>query len=426
MSVRVLIIDGNARFRELVGHHITAEWMDAVITEHDPCDGARLPQSFSAADCDVVLLDHTPGEESGLEWLREFKRRPGFPPVIFFTAPGDEGQAVRAIKAGAEEYIVKEELDHEFLVNAIRDSVRQRKRTTALFEALTDSDNDIAGPGPLRIKGYRFVRQLAGGNNSSVYLAESGQAGRQVVLKVLRQVPDLADGKSTLERFLQEYEVIAKISHPNVVKIYGLGIADDHAYISMEYFPAGDLKMHLDGGAPPDLALDYLTQMASALNAIHAVGVLHRDLKPGNVMLREEDSIALIDFGLAKQMKLEAELTDSGAIFGTPYYMSPEQGHGDHVDERSDIYSLGVIFYEMLTGKKPYVASSPMAVIYKHSHAEIPRLPVGLSGFQPLVDRLMAKSPQDRFQSAEQLVHVLLNFQRRRSGHAEAIAHGGG
>ena len=175
----------------------------------------------------------------------------------------------------------------------------------------------------------------------------------------------------------------------------------------MEYFPAGDLKARIIKPLPPKVALNYLRQMARALDAIHSVGVLHRDLKPGNVMLRKDDTLALIDFGLAKQLRLEADITGTGEIFGTPYYMSPEQGHADAVDERGDIYSLGVIFYEMLTGERPFVAATPMAVIYKHSHADIPVLPESLAAYQELVSMLLAKDPADRYQSADAFLAAL-------------------
>ena len=191
------------------------------------------------------------------------------------------------------------------------------------------------------------------------------------------------------------------------MRIHDLGVADDHAYIAMEYFPSGDLKTRIRYPMPVEKALTWLRQIADALAAIHAVGVLHRDLKPANIMLREDETVALIDFGLAKEMHFKAELTGTGEIFGTPYYMSPEQGHAASVDERSDVYSLGIIFFEMLTRKKPYVAASPMAVIYKHSHAALPELPAPLKIYEPLLHRMIAKEPAERFQTMEALIEEI-------------------
>jgi len=151
-------------------------------------------------------------------------------------------------------------------------------------------------------------------------------------------------------------------------------------------------------------AVDYLRQIASALDAIHSVGVLHRDLKPANIMLRNDGSVCLIDFGLAKANMYEVELTGAREIFGTPYYMSPEQGHAEPIDARSDLYSLGVIFYEMLTGQKPYKGSSAMEVIYKHRRAALPTIPPEFAAFSNILNRLLAKSPADRFQSARELL----------------------
>ena len=132
-----------------------------------------------------------------------------------------------------------------------------------------------------------------------------------------------------------------------------------------------------------------------------------RYLKPGNIMLRADDSIALIDFGLAKRMRLKMEITGSGEIFGTPYYMSPEQGHGNGVDQRSDIYSLGVIFFEMLTGEKPFGGDTAMGIIYKHANARIPLLRPRLAKYQALINMLLAKKPDDRLQTADEVLEWL-------------------
>ena len=252
--------------------------------------------------------------------------------------------------------------------------------------------------------GALLQRRISGGDIASVYLTHDKKSGRDTVLKVLRQMPDADGSDVAFDRFLREFELIGKIHHPNVVEIYDLCIADDHAYIAMEYCSRGSLKRRIRLGMYADRAEEIMRQIAEALNAIHTVGILHRDMKPTNVLFREDESVALIDFGLAKQAHLKGELTGTGEIFGTPYYMSPEQGHGEALDVRSDIYSLGIIFYEMLTGSKPYEGSTAMEVILKHARDPIPRLPDHLANYQPAIDKMMAKRPGHRFQSVSELL----------------------
>ncbi|HLU06395.1 MAG TPA: serine/threonine-protein kinase [Woeseiaceae bacterium] len=399
VNIKVMIIDGQADFRRLLMHHVTTCWPDAVISDYDPTAAGHLPEEFSGAGNDIVLLGDNQGNRSGIKTLKSYARKPEFPPIVYFCSNAEKKR--EAIAAGAQAVFLRTRIKHDELVVRIGHILRARRRL-ASTQSLFVGDGRT-GIHPL-VKGYKFLKKLAASDHSAVYLAEKVSTGGKMVLKVLRQVPDLSDGIGAFDRFLQEYEMIADLVHPNIVKIHDLGVSDDHAHIAMEYLSGGDLKQRIKNGILETDAVRYAREIASALAQVHSVGILHRDLKPGNVMLREDGSIALIDFGLAKRMRLEQEMTGSGEIFGTPYYMSPEQGHADDADARSDIYSLGVIFYEMLTGEKPYKASNAMGIIYKHSHAPIPILSPRLEKYQMLLDRLLAKMPDDRLQSAEEVV----------------------
>lgn len=400
MSIKVMIIDGHADFRSLLMHHVTTHWPDAIISAYDPVAAGHLPDEFSGAGNDIILLGDKHGERDSLLTLRQFAKTPGFPAIIYF---GDDNKS-QALEAGASAYFQKDDIRHNAFVVRMSDLLRLRQRVSS-----TDSlfVGDMAtGIHPL-IKGYRFVKRLAVSEHSAVYLAKKESVDVNMVLKVLRQVPDVSDGLGAFDRFLQEYEMIAGLDHPNIVKIYDLGVSDDHAHIAMEFVPGGDLKQRIEHGILQSEAVEYTRQIASALDRLHSLGILHRDLKPGNIMVRQDGSLALIDFGLAKRMRLEQEITGHGEIFGTPYYMSPEQGHAEDVDERSDIYALGVIFYEMLTGEKPYLGPDAMSIILKHTKSPVPVLPHRLSQYQALLNMLLAKRPEDRLQTASEVLDWL-------------------
>jgi serine/threonine protein kinase len=175
----------------------------------------------------------------------------------------------------------------------------------------------------------------------------------------------------------------------------------------MEFFGRGNLKQRIEQGIPKEDALNYLRFIASGLGAVHDVGIVHRDLKPANIMFRDDDSIALADFGISKRISVGSDLTCAGTVIGTPHYLSPEQAQGIPADQRSDLYSLGVIFYEMLTGRKPYHGDTVSALIFQHLHAPVPVLPVENADMQSLLAKLMAKDPKDRFKSTSQLLSVL-------------------
>lgn len=404
MSLKVLIVSDRPEYRQLLAHHVTSEWPDALPAEYEPATRGRLQPGFTGAAYDAVLLDHEVQGGRGVEWLEDLSERHDFPPIVYFADSLEEPVVERARASGAAHVLPRGDFEHAQLVALLREaSVR---RHNVLAQASRAAREPVAPDrfGSVRVRGHRCLRRLAVGGSSSVFLAEHEATGQQRVLKIFRQVPDVVEGNSTFERFLREYELVAHLVHPNIARIYDIGVADDHLFLAMEYFAGGDLRSRMREPLPWRVALGYLRQLAEALGALHGIGVLHRDVKPGNVLLRDDGTLAFIDFGLARQIDLESDITGEGAIFGTPHYMSPEQGHGQPLDERSDLYSLGVVLHEMLTGAKPYLADTPLAVIYHHANAAIPRLPAEASQLQPLLDALLAKRPEDRPAAAADII----------------------
>ncbi len=373
---------------------------------HAPQTAGALPREFLAQGYDAVLLSAHAGADAGLEELRQLRSRPGFAPVLFLLEREEQALRDSALRAGASGVLVKSRIDHQQLVQLLDAAAREQRRALADWR-ISPEALESRRFGDARIPDYRRARLLARGSVSQLYLAESAKAGSMVVLKVTPSRRDEGGVDQAFARFLQEYEIAQRVNHPNIVRLHELGVADDHAYLAMEYFPCGDLRRRMRHGLGPAVALGYAAQMARALGALHEAGILHRDLKPGNVMLRADDQVALIDFGMSKLAALAFEITDAGLIFGTPHYMSPEQGHGQELDARSDLYSLGVVLYELLTGEKPYNAENPMAIIYMHRNAALPRLPAALGALQPLLERLLGKLPQDRFANAAQALVAL-------------------
>jgi len=404
LSLRLLVIADRPEYRLLVRKHVEIEWPSAIALEHRLGEDQPLDAKFVAAGYDAVIVVGAPPAESAEILASLLSSRSDFAPMVLVLlqdAPPDVPPDTPRLQR-----LYGKKVDRERLLRAITIASREQKRSLSSLRSRPDFDQ-IYKFGSLTIRGHRCVRQVGSGGMCKIYLAESERAGAMVVLKVFSQVPDVSERLVGFDRFIQEYEIVAGLNHPNIVRIYDLGIADDHAYIAMEHFPAGDLRARMKTPLPARTAVHFLGQIASALEAIHAVGVLHRDLKPANVMLRADGTLCLIDFGLAKANEMDVELTGSREIFGTPYYMSPEQGHAELIDARSDLYSLGIVFYEMLTGRKPYTGSTAMEVIYKHKRAELPAIEVQYAPYEPLLRRLLAKEPADRFQSAGELLSAV-------------------
>jgi len=250
------------------------------------------------------------------------------------------------------------------------------------------------------IEGYRFLQTIARSARSEVYVAHSNELGQNVAIKVLRLGGQSANGDDEEKRFERERSLLTRISHPAIIDIYDWGHTPDFRYIVTEYFASGSLELRIRNLMTSRDCVDIFLQICGVLVAVHAAGLCHRDLKPANVMMRPDGRIVLIDFGLAKQVESGVQLTIAGEIRGSPYYISPEQAEGSPVDQRSDLYSLGIMFFEMLTGQRPFKGSSIVSIIHAHRTDPIPMLPAEHSRFQGLIDGLLAKSPDDRFPNA--------------------------
>ncbi len=257
---------------------------------------------------------------------------------------------------------------------------------------------------------YRILEKIGAGGMATVYKAYQPGMDRYVAVKILP--PQLSDDEQFARRFQREAHAIARLEHAHILPVFDYGESEGIAYIVMRYIPAGTLKEYLaQGRLPLDEVARIISQVGGALDYAHRQGVIHRDVKPGNVLMGEEGNTYLTDFGLARMMESSQQLTGSGVGVGTPAYMAPEQGMGAKVDQRSDIYSLGIVLYEMVTGHVPFEAETPMAVVLKHISEPLP-LPRAIRPDIPepielVILKALAKETAHRYQSAADLVEAL-------------------
>jgi serine/threonine-protein kinase PpkA len=263
--------------------------------------------------------------------------------------------------------------------------------------------NDFAH---IDIPGIKIDKQLGIGGMARVFLASQTQFGRRVAVKfVSHPNPDDAPLR---ERFLAEARINAQLTHTNIVQVYDFGTTGAGLYLVMEYLPGGDLTSRLRGGLHIEALLEVIKDMGRALDFAHSRGIIHRDIKPENILFRDDHTAVLTDFGIAQVVSHDnTPAGRPGTVVGTPEYMSPEQAAGRTLDGRSDLYSLGIVLYRMLTGDVPFNADTAVAVGVKHLQDPIPRLPNYLTGFQGIIDTALAKRPEHRYRSGKELAKAL-------------------
>jgi DNA-binding response OmpR family regulator len=466
MVDRLLVIDDAKDVQDLISYCARRNWPQAEVDWYDPGAKGKPDSDFDWSRYDFLFLDAHFGltGEDGLSWLKEVSHEGKLPPVIVLTDQVSEEASAIARKLGARYYIDKHDLSPRLLASAVEailanrswmgasaddgfadmeedpdmvemedlDAVIDAKLPMLDLELYDDEgsspiiEDELAGvfgpdagetnleeigepvqslPFSVDIPGYRLLRMLSSTPSSLVLLAAREKDDRPAVLKVIST--DLPDDKMILKRFMREQAMLAKLRHPNVVKIYAGGVTADSAFIAMEYFPGGDLRQRINAGIPEGKALEYFRGITKGLGAAHEVGIVHRDVKPANILLRKNDSLAIADFGISKSLGSSTAITVVGFVMGTPFYISPEQIDGDPATACSDLYSLGVILFELLTGERPYPQTRLPALLRAHTEDPLPRFPQQYESMQFVLDGLMAKNPKDRFQSVAELLVAL-------------------
>ncbi|MDA0822914.1 MAG: serine/threonine-protein kinase [Proteobacteria bacterium] len=418
--MNVLIIDTSKRSAQIMRKFLAKGIPDVGVTEYDPDQQGALPHALDWSSYDVVMFSGDFGSSgSGLEWLETCSRLANFPAAILIIAKTDTQITSKALKIGAYDVLIKRDLSAESLCEVVQAAAVSERNKPA------DGNDDQYGATDAQMvararqdtgdgQGYKFKRLIGQGAMSRVYLGERLADQLTVVVKIMDG--SLSGENESVKRFVQEAALAQAIDSPHVVKIFEQGFTDQYGFMAMEFFPRGDLKHRIETGITRQQAYRYMREIAMGLAAVHKVGIIHRDLKPANIMFRSDDQLAIADFGISRRTDSTTELTQVGSIMGTPYYMSPEQIRAESLDQRADLYSAGIILYEMLTGRKPFEADSLAGIAMKHLQSHPDPLPTKLRGFEPVFRRLIEKNRNDRYPNADELLQDLNAMAKKGGG----------
>jgi len=317
-------------------------------------------------------------------------------PIILITSLDPKRYLRVGMELGADDFLVKP-LAGPDVLTAVRTRLQRQEQAQR---------GRTVGGLPVRIGSYLLERLLARGTSSEVHYARHvDDPHRDAAVKIFRTRRE-ADARQ-LGRFSREVEIASAVQHPHLATVYEHGVENDLLYVAFEYFPRGDLAGFIGEGLAPALVRRVVSHVAEGLGALHDAGIVHRDIKPANIMIRSTSDFVIADFGLAKMVQQNISLTATGEVLGTPAYLAPEQAMSGPVGPWTDIYNLGVVTFELLTGMKPFDGSNHQAIVFKHIHSMPPRLPAQAAMFQPVLDRMLAKEPADRYGSTAELLEAL-------------------
>ena len=423
---RILVIDDRPEeLAAVLKFCARSKWSDVEVETYHP--GQGMPGThfdWGAYDLLALGLDFGMKHHNGLVWLKALHERVALPPAVIMADVVNERLRELVREAGAEAVIDKLELSptkfHEIVEligpttrvdsAAVDDLEATRISPNAVEDALSFEGESIPDhekpPGDIRIPGYRLIRKLKGSGIAQIFVAEQLDGGnRVVVLKVLSLVHSVDE--IMVRRLIREHQYIERIEHSSVIDVYETGSTRDYAYIAMEYCPHGTLVEQIEKGLSPEESINFIRQIAAGLGAVHMQGISHRDVKPANCLLRTPKRAVLADFGIAKNELTVQALTGENDFFGTLFYTSPEQLKGAEGDSRGDMYSLGIMMYQMLSGSLPYASKGLRSLINAHINEPLERLPEGVAQYQDIVDGLTRKDPEMRTQTTNDLLAAL-------------------
>jgi serine/threonine-protein kinase len=393
-----LVIDDEEDARALVANLLREADCEVVVASGGLEGIAKLEESSP----DFVVLDVQMPDPDGWETLKGIRARSDVP-VLMLTAEGGEQEKVRGLVGGADDYLAKP-ITREELVPRVQTLLKQSES-----ESGDTGIDPVFQPGDI-IGSYRIDAPLARGGMSAIYRATHTALQRTVALKVL--AGQFADDEVSRERFMIEWRIAAGLRHPNIVPVFDAGEVQGRLFLAMELIEGGDLgqKISAEGALSPPDAISILDQMAGALDAAHEAGLVHRDFKPGNILLNGERAF-LTDFGLSKLLGSTNRLTAPGRMVGTAQYLSPEQIRGQDVTARTDVYALGCVIFESLTGSSPFDGESDFVMMYAHLERDPPpmseRRPLLPPAADAVVIKAMEKDQQARYESAGATVAAL-------------------